>query len=83
MQHTSDRWADVITLGNARFGQLHGGPFDGRCFPLGAGTPEVLHVPVEGSPPADGQLRRRTRTLRYELRDGRYRFVAARAAAAA
>ena len=48
MQHTSDRWADVITLGNARFGQLHGGPFDGRCFPLGAGTPEVLHVPVEG-----------------------------------
>ena len=83
MQHTTDRWADVITLGNARFGQLHGGPFDGRCFPLGAGTPEVLQVPVEGSPPADGQLRGRTRTLRYELRDGRYRFVAVSSAAAA
>jgi len=71
MQHTSDRWANVITLGNARFGQLHGGPFDGRCYPLGDGTPDVLHVPVEG------MYRPGTapRTLRYVLRNGIYRFA--------
>jgi hypothetical protein len=65
-----DPWVDVITLGDARFGQLEGGPFDGRCFPLPEGVPAVLEVPAEGpvgggSPP----------TVRYVLRDGRYRYV--------
>ncbi len=61
-------WADVITLGRARFGQLEGGPFDGRCYPLFDGTPPVLEVP-----PLDARSAGRTR-LRYVLRDGRYRY---------
>jgi hypothetical protein len=69
----STTWAHVITLGTARFGQLQGGPFDGRCFPLGDDTPDVLYVPVEGRPSTDG-ARDAVRTLRYELRDGMYRF---------
>jgi hypothetical protein len=60
-------WADVITLGRARFGQLEGGPFDGHCYPLLEGTPQVLDVP----PP--GTLAQKHH-LRYVLRDGRYRF---------
>jgi hypothetical protein len=60
-------WADVITLGRVRFGQLEGGPFDGRCYPLLEGTPQVLDVPPPGPSP-EGAL------LRYVLRDGRYRF---------
>jgi len=69
--HTPNAWAHVITLGTARFGQLQGGPFDGRCYPLGDGTPDVLHVPVEGvDRPATAP-----RTIRYELRDGIYRFA--------
>jgi hypothetical protein len=73
---TSTAWAHVITLGTARFGQLRDGPFDGRCFPLGDGTPDVLYVPVEGSPP-DDEARDAVPSLRYELRDGLYRFVEA------
>lgn len=69
--HTSNGWAHVITLGTARFGQLQGGPFDGRCYPLGDGTPDVLHVPVEGTY-LPGKA---PRTMRYELRSGIYRFA--------
>jgi hypothetical protein len=61
-------WADVITLGEARFGQLEGGPFDGRCYPLIHGTPQVLEVPPMDGPPGDHAQ------LRYVLRDGRYRY---------
>jgi hypothetical protein len=50
-------------LGEARFGILEGGPFDGRCYPLIAGTPRVLRVP-------DGPG-----VAVYVLRDGRYRFI--------
>jgi hypothetical protein len=61
-------WADVVTLGDARFGQLEGGPFDGRCYPLLDGTPTELDVPCEGS--ADGSP-----TVRYVLHEGVYRYV--------
>jgi hypothetical protein len=27
-------WAEVLTLGDTRFGVLVVGPFDGRCYPL-------------------------------------------------
>ena len=67
----SGAWADVVTLGEARFGRLQGGPFDGRCWPLLEGTPCVLHVPVEGSGIGPASVR----TLRYELIDGVYRFA--------
>jgi len=60
-------WADVIMLGEARFGILEGGPFDGRCYPLLTGTPQVLNVP-------DGR-----KVARYVLREGRYRFIERRA----
>ncbi len=64
-------WVDVVTLGDARFGQLAGGPFDGRCYPLLEGTPLVLDVPL------DGPFHSRTvRTARYVLRDGIYRYAA-------
>jgi hypothetical protein len=57
-------WAQVLTLGDQRFGILVGGPFDGRCYPL-RGTPVSLLVPapVVGADP-----------VRYVLRDGYYRF---------
>src|SRR5205823_3095411 len=32
MQH--EPWAQLLTLGDARFGILAGGPFDGRCYPI-------------------------------------------------
>jgi hypothetical protein len=60
---TTAPWAQVLTLGDQRFGILVGGPFDGRCFPL-TGTPHTLDVPalVDGAP-----------RVRYVLRDGYYR----------
>ncbi len=59
-------WAQVLTLGDARFGILVGGPFDGRCYPLVDGTPSVLDVPgSEVAVPG---------TCRYVLRGGYYRF---------
>lgn len=69
---TRDRepWAEVLTLGEARFGILAGGPFDGRCYPLIDGTPEVLDVP---GPAGAGQ----PRTVRYVLREGLYRYAPA------
>jgi hypothetical protein len=70
MNETTTPWADTITLGDARFGQLDGGPFDGRCYPLLDGTPVVLDVPIDG-PPGRGTAR----TIRYVLREGRYRFA--------
>ena len=58
-------WAEVLTLGETRFGVLAGGPFDGRCYPLpDGGTPVVLAVPGPGV----GE------SLRYVLRDGLYRY---------
>jgi hypothetical protein len=83
MKPTSNLHADVITLGMARFAQLAGGPFDGRCYPLGEHTPAVLHVPVDGSPPSQGAAAVTPRTLRYELRDGLYRFAPDERSAAA
>jgi hypothetical protein len=39
-------WAQLLTLGDARFGILAGGPFDGRCYPLSEGpVPRELDVP--------------------------------------
>lgn len=70
MHETTTPWADVITLGDARFGQLEGGPFDGRCYPLLDGTPEVLDVPTDG-PSGRGPAP----TIRYVLRNGRYRYA--------
>jgi hypothetical protein len=68
-------WAEVLTLGDTRFGVLAGGPFDGRCFPLPAHeTPPVLDVP--GPDPGSGP------TLRYVLRDGLYRYQRAERPAA-
>jgi hypothetical protein len=64
---TQTPWAETIMLGEARFGILEGGPFDGRCYPLLSGTPRILDVP-DGSGVA-----------RYVLRDGRYRFTHRRA----
>jgi hypothetical protein len=62
-------WAEVLMLGDARFGILVGGPFDGRCYPLLQGTPEVLDVP--------GPDAGRPEPLRYVLRDGYYRYAGA------
>ena len=59
-------WAEVVMLGDTRFGLLEGGPFDGRCYPLLEGTPAALDVPGPGHDPA--------RIIRYVLREGRYRF---------
>jgi hypothetical protein len=59
------RWAEVITLGQARFAVLHSGPFDGRCYPMPDGTPDVLDVPAAAG------------VARYVLRDGRYRYAGA------
>jgi hypothetical protein len=74
MTHAIDKkpWADVLTLGDARFGILAGGPFDGRCYPLPDGPiPDQLEVPGPRGPghPA---------LVRYVLRDGLYRFAGAR-----
>ena len=67
--------AEVLTLGDTRFGVLAGGPFDGRCYPLPEGPiPEALVVPGPGpgaSPP-----------LHYVLRDGLYRYQRAERTAA-
>jgi len=61
----STPWAEVLTLGDTRFGVLAGGPFDGRCYPLPDGEiPLVLDVPGPGPGPS----------LRYVLRDGPYRY---------
>jgi hypothetical protein len=68
-------WAEVLTLGETRFGVLAGGPFDGRCYPLPDDqTPLVLEVPGPGAVP--GPL------LRYVLRDGLYRYQRAERPAA-
>ena len=70
-------WAEVLTLGDTRFGVLAGGPFDGRCYPLPDGpTPEVLVVPGPGPGPGAGS------PLRYVLRDGLYRYQRAERTAA-
>ncbi len=75
--HMTTPRADVVTLGEARFGHLEGGPFDGRCYPLLDGTPPVLDVPVDtGIGGAD-------RTIRYVLRRGRYRYAGAERPASA
>ena len=73
---TKDPWAQVLTLGDQRFGILMGGPFDGRCYPLMDGTPDVLDVP---GPEGPGQ----PRTVRYVLHEGLYRFVQEERSAAA
>jgi hypothetical protein len=68
-------WAEVLTLGDTRWGVLVGGPFDGRCYPLPKGrTPLLLDVPGPGPGP--------TPALRYELRDGLYRYRSAERSAA-
>ena len=68
-------WAEVLTLGDTRWGVLVGGPFDGRCYPLPEGrTPLVLDVPG----PGPGFMP----ALRYELRDGLYRYRSAERSAA-
>jgi hypothetical protein len=68
-------WAEVLTLGDTRWGVLVGGPFDGRCYPLPEGrTPLVLDVPGPGPGPMPA--------LRYELRDGLYRYRSAERSAA-
>lgn len=67
----AEPWAEVLTLGDARFGILVGGPFDGRCYPLPDGVvPRSLTVPGLGRP-GDHP------TERYVLRDGLYRHVLA------
>jgi len=71
---TVEPFAQVLTLGDQRFGILLGGPFDGRCYPLTDGTPRVLEVP---GPEAAGA----PETVRYVLFQGFYRFVADQAAA--
>jgi hypothetical protein len=70
MRREREPWAEVLTLGDVRFGILAGGPFDGRCFPLPGGIPEVLEVP---GPIGDDQ----PRTVRYALREGLYRYAPA------
>jgi hypothetical protein len=72
---TREPWAEVLRLGDVRFGILVGGPFDGRCYPLLDGTPRVLDVP---GPEGPGQ----PRTVRYLLREGLYRYAGAQASAA-
>jgi hypothetical protein len=77
VQH--EPWAQLLTLGDARFGILAGGPFDGRCYPLPEGhVPRELDVPGLGAPEQPS-------TIRYVLRDGLYRYagVARQAAPAA
>jgi hypothetical protein len=72
-------WAQLLSLGDARFGILAGGPFDGRCYPLSEGRiPRELDVPGLGAPEQPS-------TIRYVLRDGLYRYagVARQAAPAA
>ena len=61
-------WAQVLTLGDQRFGILAGGPFDGRCFPLMNGTPRELDVPGPEGPGAP-------RSIRYVLHEGLYRYA--------
>lgn len=63
---TSNPWIQVLMLGEARFGILVGGPFDGRCYPLPDPAPTTLEIP---GPKA------RSRAVRYVLRDGYYRFA--------
>jgi hypothetical protein len=66
-QQHSEPWAEFLTLGDARFGVLAGGPFDGRCYPLPeGGIPTVLYVPGPGPGPGP--------SLRYVLQDGLYRY---------
>ena len=75
MTERNQPWAEVLTLGDTRFGVLAGGPFDGRCYPLPEGrTPVVLAVPGTGPGSTD--------TLRYALRDGLYRYERAERSAA-
>jgi hypothetical protein len=75
MTRRTQPWAEVLTLGETRFGVLTGGPFDGRCYPLPeGGTPVVLSVP--GPDPGADQ------TLRYVLCDGLYRYERAERPAA-
>jgi hypothetical protein len=74
-QRQSEPWAEILSLGDTRFGVLAGGPFDGRCYPLPEGaTPRVLDVP--GSGPGECS------TLRYVLREGLYRYQQAERPAA-
>jgi len=64
-------WAQLLSLGDARFGILAGGPFDGRCYPIPDGTiPDELAVP---GPRGPGQ----PAVVRYVLRDGLYRYAGA------
>jgi hypothetical protein len=72
---TTGPWAEVLTLGDARFGVLAGGPFDGRCYPLPDGQ-IPLRLDVPGPGPGPGPM------LRYVLRDGLYRFERAERTAA-
>jgi hypothetical protein len=77
VQH--EPWAQLLTLGDARFGILAGGPFVGRCYPLSEGpVPRELHVPGLPGPEQPS-------FVRYVLRDGLYRYagVARQAAPAA
>jgi hypothetical protein len=68
---TTDAWAQILTLGDARFGILAGGPFDGRCYPLpDGGIPQELLVPGPRGPGQPG-------VVRYTLRDGLYRYAGA------
>jgi hypothetical protein len=67
MQRNTQPYAEVLSLGDSRFGVLVGGPFDGRCYPLPEGQiPHSLEVPGPG--PGNGPA------LRYDLRDGLYRY---------
>jgi hypothetical protein len=62
-------WAQLLTLGDARFGILAGGPFDGRCYPLPDGpVPCELEVPGLRGPEQPS-------IARYVLRDGLYRYA--------
>lgn len=70
MTRERELWAEVLTLGDVRFGILAGGPFDGRCYPLPERTPRTLDVP---GPAGSGQ----PRTVRYVLREGLYRYAPA------
>jgi hypothetical protein len=71
----TEPWAEILTLGDTRFGVLAGGPFDGRCYPLPEGPiPRALDVPGPGpgaSPP-----------LHYVLHGGLYRYQRAERTAA-
>ena len=65
---TKQPWAQVLMLGDQRFGILTGGPFDGRCYPLLDGIPAFLDVP---GPEGRGQ----PASIRYVLHEGLYRFA--------